>query len=126
MQHVVTSKFIPEKELKDRILLTRLMPNNIDEVHQIDNFMKEILKEKGTSKELAVKAVFEKLQRNSRDVYGTLARMWNYTEELNNSRNESMEVDIEILFTCIQRTVLLLCQAISSMELQFFISRNTL
>ena len=123
---MVTSKFIPEKELKDRILLTRLMPNNIDEVHQIDNFMKEILKEKGTSKELAVKAVFEKLQRNSRDVYGTLARMWNYTEELNNSRNESMEVDIEILFTCIQRTVLLLCQAISSMELQFFISRNTL
>lgn len=88
--------------------------------------MKEILKEKGTSKELAVKAVFEKLQRNSRDVYGTLARMWNCTEELNNSRNESMEVDIEILFTCIQRTVLLLCQAISSMELQFFISRNTL
>ena len=43
---MVTSKFIPEKELKDRILLTRLMPNNIGEVIRLITLWKKFWKKK--------------------------------------------------------------------------------
>ena len=38
--------------------------------------------------------------------------MSNYLEELNNSRDDSLEADIEMLLTCMQHTFLLYCQVI--------------
>ena len=43
-----------------------------------------------------------------RDVYGPLARMWSYLEEINSSRDKTVVVDIDTLLTCTQQTVLLL------------------
>ena len=37
------SDLIPEKESKDSILVIPPVPNYIDEVHQIDNFIKQVL-----------------------------------------------------------------------------------
>lgn len=44
------SNFIPEKELKDSISIIPPVPSNIDEVDQIDKFVRKVLKEKGNSK----------------------------------------------------------------------------
>ena len=106
------SNVIPEKELKNSVLIIPSAPTNIDEVHQIDNFIKKVLKEKGKSKKPALEVVLEKLQRKTRDIYRSLARMSNYLEELNNSRDDSLEADIEMLLTCMQHTFLIYCQAI--------------
>ena len=78
------SDFVLEKELNDLILRILSVPNNIDKVHQIDNFIKHVLNEKGKSKKRASEAVLEKLQRKTRDIYRPMARIWNYLEELNN------------------------------------------
>ena len=37
------SNLIPEKESKDSTLVITPVPNNIDKVHQIDNFIKQVL-----------------------------------------------------------------------------------
>ena len=74
------------------------MLHNIDEVLQIDNFTKYILKEKGMSKELVLKVVLEKLK-------GKLGYLWTvinnaeFSEELDNLRNESVKGDIEMFLT---------------------------
>ena len=78
------SNFILEKELNDLILRILPVPNNIDKVHQIDNFIKHVLNEKGKSRKQSLEAVLEKLQRKTRDIYRPMARIWNYLEELNN------------------------------------------
>ena len=57
------SNVIPEKELKNSVLIIPSAPTNIDEVHQIDNFIHKVLKEKGKSEKPALEVVLEKLQR---------------------------------------------------------------
>lgn len=74
------------------------MLHNIDEVLQIDNFTKYILQKKGMSKELVLKVVLEKLK-------GKLGYLWTvinnaeFSEELDNLRNESVKGDIEMFLT---------------------------
>lgn len=48
-------------------------------------------------------------------VYGPLTRIWSYLEEVNSSRDETVDVDIETLLTCTQQSVLLLAQAMNSL-----------
>ena len=112
-------KFVPDKELKELILHHNPVPNNILDVHRLDSFMKEILKEKRKRTELSMESVLEKLQAKTREVYGPLARVWSYLEDLNESRDTSVEVDINSLLDCTQKTVLLLLsQAINSILYQ--------
>ena len=106
------SNFILEKELNDLILRILPVPNNIDKVHQINNFIKHVLNEKGKSRKQFLEAVLEKLQRKTRDIYRPMARIWNYLEELNNWRDEWVEADIGMLLTCMEKTVLLSCQTV--------------
>ena len=111
-------KFVPDKELKELILHHNPVPNNILDVHRLDSFMKEILKEKRKRTDLSMESVLEKIQAKTREVYGPLARVWSYLEDLNESRDTSVEVDINSLLDCTQKTVLLLSQAINSIVYQ--------
>ena len=47
-------KFHWRKELKDSISIISPVPSNIDEVDQIDNFIRQILKEKGKFKKSVI------------------------------------------------------------------------
>ena len=75
--------------------------------------MRDILRDKG--KELLTEINLEKIHQRTRDVYGSLARMWNYLEEINSSRDETVDIDIDTLLTCTQKTVLLRGQIINSL-----------
>ena len=44
------SNFIPGKELKDSVSIIPPVPSNIEEVDHIDKFIRQFLKEKGSSK----------------------------------------------------------------------------
>ena len=46
---------------------------------------------------MALEPVLEKVQRQTKDIYRSLAKIWNYLEELNNSRDESLEADIPFI-----------------------------
>ena len=54
---------------------------------------------------MALEPVLEKVQKQTRDIYRSLAKIWNYLEELNNSRDASLKADIEMLLTYMQQTV---------------------
>ena len=89
-----------EKELKESILYEHPVPNNIEGVNRLDNFMRDILKDKKRSNELIVENVLEKVHSKTRDVYGLLAKMWSDLEDINSSRDGSINVDNDTLLTC--------------------------
>ena len=70
---------------------------------------------KGKGKELLMQDILEKVRHRTRGVYGPLARMWSYLEEINSSRDKTVDVDIDTLSTCTRKAVLLLGQTINSL-----------
>lgn len=85
--------FIPEKEPKELILCEHPVLNNIERVNRQDNFMRDIKKDKKRSNELLVENVFKKVHSKTLDVYGLLARMWSYLQDINSFRDDNINVD---------------------------------
>ena len=83
------------------------VPNNIEHIPKMDGFMKEILKEGTKPDELQVEATIEKIQNKTRDIYGSLANIWQYLEGLNAALDDTVDIDMKYLLSCIQQVVLL-------------------
>lgn len=73
----------------------------------MDDFMKEILKERTKCNELQIEANIEK-KIKIRDIYGPLVNMWQSLEGLIAATDETVNVDMESLVSCTQQTTLLL------------------
>ena len=91
--------FIPEKELKESILCEHPVSNNIEGVNRLDNFMRDIEKGKKRSNELLVENILEKVHSKTLDVYGLLAIMWSYLEDINSLRDDNINVDNDTSLT---------------------------
>ena len=83
-------EFIPEGDLKEAILTQSPVPENMDTVKKLDDFLKDLLKEKKKINEQNLENIFEKLQNKTRDVTGPLARRktsrrwscWNFSKRI--------------------------------------------
>ena len=51
------------------------MPENVDTVKKLDDFLKDLLKEKKKTNKQNLKNIFEKLQNKTRDVMSPLAKL---------------------------------------------------
>ena len=64
-------------------------------------------------------SVLEKMQGKTRDVFGSLSRVWTYLQEVTSSDHEDeyelTQFDLDLLLTQIQKTVLILAQALNTM-----------
>ena len=69
-------EFIPEGDLKEAILTQSPVPENIETVKKLDDFLQGLLKEKKKTNEKNLENIFEKLQNKTRDVMGPLAKLW--------------------------------------------------
>ena len=67
-------EFIPEADLKEAILTQSPVPEKMDTVKKLDDFLKDLLKEKKKINKQNLENIFEKLQNKTRDVTGPLAR----------------------------------------------------
>ena len=54
-------------------MVEKAVPNNIKHIPKMDDFMKELLKERTKSNELQVEAVNDKIQNKTGDIYRPLA-----------------------------------------------------
>ena len=57
-----SEKFIPDKDVKERILLKLPRPENIDPVKNLDAFLLELLKQKKKTVDITTDGTFEKIQ----------------------------------------------------------------
>ena len=77
------------------------------------------MKEKRWNYELTMDSVLEKVQGKTRDVFGPLSRIWTYLQEVTSSdhedEDESIQDDLDFLLSHVQKTVLILAQALNTM-----------
>ena len=57
------------------------MPENMDTVKKLDDFLKDLLKEKKKTNEQNLENFFENLQNKTRDVMGPLVKLWKILED---------------------------------------------
>ena len=102
-------EFISEGDLKEAILTQSPVPENMDTVKQLDNFLKDLLKEKKKkTKEQNLKNIFERLQNKTRDVMDPLAKLWKILEDAKQAKDEAVQISVNELLFYDEQTVLLL------------------
>ena len=104
-------EFIPEGDLKEAILTQSPVLENKDTVKKLDDFLKDILKEKKKTSEQNLENIFEKLQNKTRDVMGPLAKLWKIVEDADQAEDESVQISVNELLFYIEQIVLLLGQS---------------
>ena len=54
--------YVKEADLKQQILMTNVVPDNLDKVKKFEDFVRGILKDKQKQKDLDMDFIFEKIQ----------------------------------------------------------------
>ena len=104
-------EYVPEDSLKEAILCQNPVPDNLDNVKKLDDFLRDILKEKHKTNEQNIENVLEKLQRKTVDVMGPLSKLWNILEGAKGAEEDALQISINDLLHYVEQTVLLLGQS---------------
>ena len=104
-------EYVPEDSLKEAILCQNPVPDNLDNVKKLDNFLRDILKEKRKINEQNIENVLEMLQRKTVDVMGPLSKLWNILERAKEAEEDAVQISINDLLHYVEQTVLLLGQS---------------
>ena len=101
--------FIPDKMLKEQILINNPVPSNIPETHQLDPFVEDMAK--SHRKYLVENDMkLERIGRKIRDEYGPLSKVWEQIEGYKEGHGKK-SLNISKTATCLEQTVTLLGQA---------------
>ena len=64
-----------DADIKQQILLTNPVPENLNKAKKLGEFVKDILKEKHKQKDVDQDATFKRIQSKSIDVMGPLSKL---------------------------------------------------
>ena len=103
--------YVKEAYLKQQILTENPVPDNLDQVKKLDDFVCDILKDKRTQKDLDMDSTFEKIQSKNACVMGPLSKLWMLVEEARRSKEKQIPIDLDNIRAYTEQTVLLLGQA---------------
>ena len=104
-------EYIPEHSLKEAILRQNPVPDNLDNVKKLGDFLRDILKEERKTNKQNIENVLEKLQRKTVDVVGPLSKLWNILEGAKGVEENAVQISINDLLHYVEQTVLLLGQS---------------
>ena len=104
-------EYVPEDSLKEAILCQNPVPDNLDNVKKLDDFLRDILKEKRKTNKQNIENVLEKLQRKTVDVMGPLSKLLNILEGAKGAEEDAVQISINDLLHYVEQTVLLLGQS---------------
>lgn len=104
-------KFIPEKDLKDKVLDENPVPANFPKVRKLDEFLFQFL----NSHEERLDTSLSKIEGKIWDILGPLSKLWFDLENLNNvPQDGEIELDLHSLLEKTHKSVILLAQAINA------------
>ena len=96
--------------LKQQILTENPVPDNLDQVKKLDDFVCDILKDERKQKNLDMESRFEQIQSKNVCVMGTLSKLWMLVEKAHRSKEKQIPSDQDNIRTYIEQTVLLMGQ----------------
>ena len=96
----------PEDTLKEAVLCQNPVSDNLDNVKKLDDFLRDILKEKRKTNEQNIGNLLEKLQRKTVDVMGPLSKLWNILEAAKGPEEDAVQISINDLLYLYSRSTL--------------------
>ena len=108
--------YIKEPDLIKAVLIKNPVPENINPVKTLNDFVKNILKGKKKQKDLDFDNVLERIQGQNRSVMGPLSKIWTTVESARLSQEDSVKVDLKEIQEFVEQTVLLLGQVSNSIS----------
>ena len=74
MQTII-QKYIPEKDVKEAILIKPSGSENLDSVKKLDDYLQELLKQKKRPQDIVPDNTLEKVQDKALDIMGPLSKL---------------------------------------------------
>ena len=108
--------YINEADLIKAALVKNSVPENINSMKILDDFEKDILKNKKNQKDLDFDNVLEKIEGGNRSVMDPLSKIWTAIESARLPHKDWVEVDLKEIQEYVEQTVLLLGQASNSIS----------
>ena len=103
-----SEKYIPEKDVKEAILIKTPRPENLDPVKKLDDYLQEPLKQKKRPQDIAMDITLEKVQNKVLDIMGPLSKLWLMVEQVNSGSGSGSSSTVEmdtVLELCIDWTM---------------------
>lgn len=87
--------YIKVADLKKAALIKNPVPENINAVKTLDDFVKDIFKDKKKLKDLDFDNVLAKIQSQNRSIMGSLSNIWTAAGSARLSQEYSVNVDLK-------------------------------
>ena len=107
-----SEKYIPEKDVKEAILIKTPRPENLDPVKKLGDYLQEHLKQKKRPQDVAIDNTLEKVQDKVLNIMGPLLKLWLMLEQVNSgsASGSSSVVEMDTVLELLEKTVLLIGQ----------------
>ena len=89
-------EYVPDNSLKEAKLCQNPVPDNLDNV-KLDDFFRDILKEKRKTNEQNTENILEKFHRKTVDVMGPLSKLQNILEGSKVTEEDTVQISINDL-----------------------------
>ena len=71
-----SEKCIPEKDVKEAILIKAPRPENLDPVKKLNDYLQKLMKQKKRPQHVTIDNTLEKVQGKVLDIMGPLSKLW--------------------------------------------------
>ena len=105
-------KYISEKSIHDAICEVHPVPNNLNQVKKMDEFLRDLLKENCKNKSLAVDEILGKIQKRTLSVMGPLSKVWLKLE--NAKKSDAPPLSLDETPSLLEQTIYLLNETSNS------------
>ena len=107
-------KYILEKSIHDAVCEVYPAPNNLNQVKKMDEFLRDLLKEKNKNNSLAVDEILGKTQKRTLSVMGPLSKVWLKLE--NAKKSDAPPLSLDEILSLLEQTICLLGQTSNSIS----------
>ena len=107
--------FIPEKDLKEKVLTENPAPSNCPQARKLDEFLSQFLNSHDERLDLSL----SKIESHIRDTFGPLSKLWTELETISDTpRDKEVELDVESLLDMTYKVIILVGQAMNATTYQ--------
>ena len=107
-------KYIPDKSIHDAICEVRPVLNNLNQVKRMDEFSRDLLKEKNKNNSLAIDEILGNIQKRTLSVMGPLSKVWLKLE--NAKKTDAPPLSLDEILSLLEQTIYLLGQTSNSVS----------
>ena len=99
---------VKDTDIKQQIWLTNPVPQNLNKAKKLDEFVKDILKEKYKQKDVDQDATFERIQYKNSNVMGPLSKLCLFIQNALLSQEEEVPIELNKVKEYVEQSILLL------------------